>query len=138
MKFQYLLTLSILVTTSLMASLAHGSFDSDCKFAYRGSAVDLIAKIMEFKDAKITGPDLGISAAAIDVKVSALRAACYFKEPAENRICVNKYEKVYQAVKAKVDSGALISGKQKEVDYSGLENAIVHAKIQIDDIQCDF
>ncbi len=134
MKFQFIV-FSIAIIAS---SLARANFSTDCKFAYRTSSQDLVKAILEFKDKKTLSRDLGLSAAAIDFQVAGLRGACYFAEPSENRPCVEKYLKVYNALKSKINAADLMSGKQTDVDYSSVENIIVAAKIKITDIQCNF
>lgn len=131
--------LAILACCSLLISpYARANFATDCKFAYRVSSESLTHSILDFKDQKMSAPQLGVAATSIDTQVEALRAACYFGEPAENRTCVEKYSKIYSALKTKLNIAELINGKQKDVDYSGIENAIVNAKIKVTDFSCGF
>lgn len=127
-----------LIACTLSASLAQANFATDCKFAYRVSSENLVDSISQFKDQKLSGPQLGVSVTSIDAQVETLRAACYFAEPADNRNCVEKYQTIYGAIKAKVNAVDLISGKQTDVNYSGIESAIVSAKFKITDLRCGF
>ena len=130
---------ALIISTLLIgSSYAHANFVTDCKFAFRASTDNLVKAILDFKEQKMTATALGFAASSIEFQVSSLRSACYFAEPAENRICVERYQKIYNTIKAKVNAGDLMTGKQTDVEYSGFENAMIKTKIKFTDIQCEY
>ncbi len=122
----------------LSAPLAKANFITDCKFAYRTSADSLVQSILQFKDKKLSARDLGYTATSINIQVTALRGACYFAEPVENRACVEKYMKIYEALKLRVNAADLINGNQQDVEFSWLDNAILRTKVKNIDYRCEF
>lgn len=129
----------ILATTLIIGPLtAQANFNSECKFAYREAAMDLVETADEFKAEKISAKEFGANVAFIDLGVRNFRAACYFTESNENRSCVMEYKNIYTPLKENFKALALVLGNQEKVDFSVLDSVATKFKIKLADIKCGY